>query len=197
MRQIDAHPRKRLAALEEVVSAVKALLRGETLTVDGSHVRLDDVVLENPPDEPPPILVGTTGPKGLALAGRSGDGILLAEGAGPAFVEWAVGQASNGRRPECVVYAWMRVDEDEDRVRALLTPALEHWSGSGNYPEPVRLAPADPLELGVLGDPAACARAIGRLAEAGAHSVVMVPLGDDREEQLDRLAADVLPLVRA
>jgi 5,10-methylenetetrahydromethanopterin reductase len=202
MRQIDAHPRKRLAALEEVVSAVRALLRGETLSVEGTHVRLDDVVLENPPDVRPPILVGTTGPKGLQLAGRSADGILLAEGAGPAFVEWAVGQASDGAAgrehpPECVVYTWMRVDDDEERVRALLEPAVERWRSSGNYPEPVRLAPDDPLDLAVAGDPGSCARAIGRLAEAGAHSVVLVPVGDDLEEQLDRVAADVLPLLRA
>src|SRR5829696_739265 len=40
MRQIDARPRDRLAALEEIVSAVRALLAGETVNVDGSHVHL-------------------------------------------------------------------------------------------------------------------------------------------------------------
>ena len=41
------------------------------------------------------------------------------------------------------------------------------------------------------------ARAIGRLAQAGARSVVLVPLGDDLDTQVERLGAEVLPLVRA
>jgi 5,10-methylenetetrahydromethanopterin reductase len=199
MRQIDAHPVDRLAALEEVTAAIRVLLRGETMTLSGSHVRLDEVVLENPPDVPPPILIGTTGPRGLAIAGRSGDGILLAEGAGAPFVEWAVRQAADaaaGREhpPECVVYAWLRIGDDADR---LLPPAIEHWRSSGHYPAPVRLAPADERELGVVGSPDACAQAIARLAAAGAHSIVLAPLGDDIEDQLDRLATEVLPLVRS
>jgi 5,10-methylenetetrahydromethanopterin reductase len=198
MRQIDAHPVDRLAALEEITSAIRALLRGESLTVSGSHVRLDGVVLENPPDMPPPILIGTTGRRGLAIAGRSGDGILLAEGAGAPFVEWAVRQATDaatGREhpPECVVYAWLRIGDDAHR---LLAPAIEHWRDGGHYPEPTRLAPDDERELGVVGSPAECAGAIARLAAAGAHSVVLAPLGDDLDEQLDRLASEVLPLVR-
>jgi 5,10-methylenetetrahydromethanopterin reductase len=198
MRQIDAHPVDRLAALEEVTQAIRALLRGERLCVAGRHVRLDSVALESPPDLPPPILIGTTGRRGLAIAGRSGDGILLAEGAGAPFVEWAVRQATDaaaGREdpPECVVYAWLRIGEDEDRH---LAPAVEHWRAGGHYPEPVRLAPADERELAVAGSPGECAAAIARLAAAGAHSVVLAPLGVDVDEQLDRLAAEVLPLVR-
>jgi 5,10-methylenetetrahydromethanopterin reductase len=196
MEQIDAHPRQRLAALEEVTTAVRALLRGETLTVAGSHVRLADVTLESPPESPPPILVGTTGPKGLALAGRSADGILLPEGSGPAFVEWAVERAGEGA--ECVVYAWLRIDDDAERARRTVRPAVEHWLASGHYPEPVRLAGADPspASLGVVGDAAACAEAIQRLADAGAHSVVLAPVGGGLDDQVERLAGDVLQRLR-
>jgi 5,10-methylenetetrahydromethanopterin reductase len=169
MRQSGANPRSRLVALEEVVSAVRALLRGETVSVDGDHVRLDKVALENPPAAPPPILIGTTEPKGLAVAARSAEGILLAEGAAAPFVRWAVeqttiedGRASNPRR--CVVYAWLRVDEDSHHVDELLRPAIDHWRASGHYPEPVRQAPADDRELGVVGEVPACAsnRSAGR-----------------------------------
>ncbi len=202
MRQSGAYPTNRLLALEEVVAAVRALLRGETVSVEGSHVRLAGVALETPPAQPPPILIGSTGPKGLAVAGRSADGILLAEGAGAPFVEWAVQRAgaedsSRADPPRCVVYVWFRVDDDGRRVDELLRPAIDHWRDSGHYPEPVRLAPADERELGVVGDPSACARAIDRLAAAGANSVVLMPLGEDTESQVDRLGAEVLPLVRA
>jgi alkanesulfonate monooxygenase SsuD/methylene tetrahydromethanopterin reductase-like flavin-dependent oxidoreductase (luciferase family) len=146
-------------------------------------------------------VVGTTGPKGLAIAGRAGDGLLLAEGAGAPFVEWAVQQVSvahGGTAPaECVVYAWLRIDEDDRRAQEVLGPAVEPWRSSGLYPEPMRLAPTDVRELGVVGGPEECARAISRLADAGARSIVLAPLGDDVNAQVERLAVDVLPLVRA
>src|SRR3954447_12458326 len=68
MRQIGARPPDRLAALEETVAAVRALLAGEAVTVDGRHVHLDGVRLTHLPDQPPPILIGTTGPRALAAA---------------------------------------------------------------------------------------------------------------------------------
>jgi 5,10-methylenetetrahydromethanopterin reductase len=201
MRQIGSHPGNRLAALEEVTSAVRALVGGESVSIQGSHVRLDDVRLETPPSVPPLILIGTTGPKGLAIAGRAADGILLAEGASAGFVEWAVQQASavdgGAKRPDCVLYSWLRIDDDARRAEEALRPAVEHWRSSGLYPEPMRLAPADARELGVVGDPPTCARAIGRLADAGARSIVFAPLGNDVDGQVARLAAEVLPLVRA
>jgi 5,10-methylenetetrahydromethanopterin reductase len=202
MRQTGAYPRDRLVALEEVVSVVRALLRGETVSVEGDHVRFENVALDTPPAAPPPILIGTTGPKGLAVAGRSADGILLAEGAGAPFLRWAVQQAgvergSAGNPRRCVVYAWLCLDDDIRHVDELLRPAIDHWRGSGHYPEPVRLAPADERELGVVGDASACARAICRLAAAGADSVVLIPLGGNIEAQVDRLGAEVIPLVRA
>ena len=83
MRQIDARPPNRLVALEEVVTAVRTLLAGEETTTHGSFVHLDGVRLAHVPDPPPRILIGTTGPRALAAAGRSADGVLLAEGSGP------------------------------------------------------------------------------------------------------------------
>jgi len=88
MHQIGAAPSRRLAALGEVTSVVRALLAGETVTLAGDHVTLAGVTLERPPDIVPQILIGSTGPKGLALAGRSADGFLVAEGCGPTFVAW-------------------------------------------------------------------------------------------------------------
>jgi len=89
MQQIGALPTHRLAALSETAAAIRKLLAGETVSVIGTHVKLSQVALEQAPQVAPPVLIGTTGPKGLALAGEYADGILLPEGCGPAFVEWA------------------------------------------------------------------------------------------------------------
>lgn len=214
MGQIDARPPKRLAALEEVVVAVRALLAGETVTADGTHVRLDGVVLERPPDVVPPILVGSTGPKGLALAGRSADGFLLPEGCGPPFVTWAREQARAGApQPNgaavCVTYAWLRIDDDDEAARRAVTGSIEHWLDEGFYPEPYRHAgvrsPPDPgvpllqlaRDVAVAGDPAACAHAIRAFADAGVQTLVLAPVGQDPEGQVVRLAGDVRPATEA
>jgi 5,10-methylenetetrahydromethanopterin reductase len=208
MEQVDAAPRRRLAALEEVVAALRGLLAGEELSVEGSHVRLDRVVLASPPETPPPVLVGTTGERGLALAGRAADGILLPEGCGPAFLEWALERIGEPDRPfECAVYAWLRIDDDGAAARAAMAPALDRWIDFGLYPHVLEVAGIEPgaapdldalvPRVAVAGDPAECAAALDALATAGATRVILVPVGPDREAQLARLAADVLPLAGA
>jgi alkanesulfonate monooxygenase SsuD/methylene tetrahydromethanopterin reductase-like flavin-dependent oxidoreductase (luciferase family) len=189
MRQIDARPERRLAALEETVSAVRALLAGETVTASGAQVKLDGVRLAHVPERPPAVLVGTTGARGLAIAGRAADGMLLPEGAGPAAVRWAREQARAGR---VTVYAWLSLDDDAQRTRGRLAPVLERWRGGGLYPRLVALA-AGGAEGAVVGDAAACAAAIERLWEAGAATVVLLPVGEDPDAELARAAVEVLP----
>ncbi len=202
MVQIGAAPKKRMTALEEVVTTIRALLRGETVTFDGKAVHLDEVVLENPPDVVPPIVIGTTGPKGLRLAGECADGFLLPEGCGPGMVEWATRAAD--APAERVVYAWALVDDDADAARAALEPKIADWLEAGLYPEAYRQAgvedPEGEVDLGRLvgeltihGDAASCAATIRRFAAAGATSLLVVPVGDDAGAQVERLGADVLP----
>jgi alkanesulfonate monooxygenase SsuD/methylene tetrahydromethanopterin reductase-like flavin-dependent oxidoreductase (luciferase family) len=200
MRQIDARPRDRLGVLEETVAAVRALLGGAALDVQGAHVRLDAVALDFPPPQPPPVLIGTTGPRGLAIAARAADGIVLPEGSTPAAVRWAGEQAGGAT----TVYAWLSVGGD---AVAAVRPLVERWAASGTYPVLTELAGlgrdgsgalTDDVvrSLTVSGDPAACAEAIAALRDAGAASVVLLPYVGDADEQLARVAADVLPRLR-
>lgn len=106
---------------------------------------------------------------------------------------------------DCVVYAWLRVEDDGGSARLALAPSIEKWLASGLYAQAYRLAGVEsPLEpafaagelaetLAVSGDPPACAAAIGEFAEVGARSVVLVPVGPDIERQVARLAEGVLP----
>jgi 5,10-methylenetetrahydromethanopterin reductase len=199
MRQIDARPPNRLVALEETVSAVRALLRGEELSVDGSFVSMREVQLRHVPDPPPAVLIGTTGPRALAAAGRSADGFLLAEGSGPDAVRWARGEAG-AASGETVVYAWLSVGDDRDAAAEALRPQVEAWRAMDLYPRLFELAgvdeglTADGLRaLAVAGDPDDCAAAITALWDAGADSVVVVPRHEDRAEQVARFVRDVLP----
>jgi len=208
MRQIGALPGRRLAALGETVTAIRGLLRGERVTVDGTHVTLSGVALDQPPRVVPPVLIGTTGPRGLAVAGRHADGILLPEGSGPAFVQWAIGQMSATAPARCVVYSWFSVDDDPARARRRLMPALDRWLELDLFPHARRAAgmtasvpPGGPARLplvdaiSVCGDSEMCADAIRRLAAAGTDTVVLAPPGDDLDGQLTRFASDVRPLL--
>ncbi|UFU02808.1 LLM class flavin-dependent oxidoreductase [Ruania suaedae] len=85
MGQAGARVRSPLTLLREHITALRALLAGESVTVDGTYVTLSDVQLRWPPRQPPPLLIGAEGPKTLQLAGEYGDGVILirdyAEGA--------------------------------------------------------------------------------------------------------------------
>jgi 5,10-methylenetetrahydromethanopterin reductase len=201
MRQIGARPPDRLVALEETVDAVRRLLAGETLDTDG-WAHLDDVRLAHLPSEAPPILIGTTGPRALEIAGRVADGFLLAEGSGPEAVRWAREIAGG----TACVYAWLSLDEDRDAAADALRPGLESWRRMGLYPRLFELAGVgeDATSLSheqiramtVAGDAGDCARAVQALWEAGADSVVVVPRHEDRAEQVTRFVAEVMPRLR-
>ncbi|HEU5037286.1 MAG TPA: LLM class flavin-dependent oxidoreductase [Nocardioides sp.] len=77
MAQVGARVVSPMTLLREHVTAVRALLAGETVTVSGRYVRLDDVALDWPPATPPRLLVGARGPRTVALGGEIADGVLL------------------------------------------------------------------------------------------------------------------------
>jgi 5,10-methylenetetrahydromethanopterin reductase len=186
LRQVDAHPGRLLPRLEEVTVVARQLLEGRTVDFSGEGVRVEDVSFQFPPAEVPPILWGVRGPKGIELAGRVADGLILAEGSGPDYIRDAR-ERFGARRPTVVAFAWFAVDDDAERARAQLrdtvAAALE-WKFMRAQLGP--LAEAGDVEaaigeLTVSGTPADCAAAIERLWDAGADSVVLqAPPGSER-----------------
>ena len=77
MRQVGAAVDSPMTLLREHTTAVRALLAGETVSVSGRYVSLDDVTLDWPPPSRPRLLIGARGPKSVALAGEVSDGVLL------------------------------------------------------------------------------------------------------------------------
>ena len=63
--------------LGEYLQALRGLLRGERLTVDGRYVRLDDVALDWPPLTPPAVLAAAAGPRTIQLSAQLADGTIL------------------------------------------------------------------------------------------------------------------------
>jgi len=89
MEQMGVRPRSPLTALDETIGCVKRLLAGEEVSFDGGYVHLDRVRLDQPPSVVPPVVAGVQQSRSLGVAGRVADGVILVEGAGPAYVQWA------------------------------------------------------------------------------------------------------------
>jgi 5,10-methylenetetrahydromethanopterin reductase len=129
-----------LTVMREIVTAVRALLRNENVTFDGTYVHLDGVELDyvyqerRPKDVP--IYIGATGMQMMELTGEIADGAVLNYLVSPDYNEQAIaalerGAAKAGRtlddidRPQLVVCS---VHEDRqtalDMARMMVTQYL-------------------------------------------------------------------------
>jgi len=77
MGQVGARAESPVTLLGEYLQALRGLLRGERLTVDGRYVRLDDVALDWPPLTPPAVLAAAAGPRTIQLSAEFADGTIL------------------------------------------------------------------------------------------------------------------------
>lgn len=178
MAQAGAKVDSPLTLLREHAVALRRLLDGEEVTVDGRYVRLDGVRLEWPPTAPLPLMIGGGRPKTLALTGELGDGTLLAAAmsvdevveAHRHAVEARPGDAS-GVHP--VVAALIVATGDGGRER--VERELRVWRHDG----------AEAPGATVAGDAQQIAEAVRRLEQAGATTVVFQPTVD--EPDLDGL----------
>jgi alkanesulfonate monooxygenase SsuD/methylene tetrahydromethanopterin reductase-like flavin-dependent oxidoreductase (luciferase family) len=91
-----------------------------------------------------------------------------------------------GRDPAGFGFAkrvYIAVDDDADRARRRVAGALIDLYGDfGRHLEPAAVA----------GDVAGCIEGVQRVADAGAELVLFTPLFDE-PEQMERLAAEVMP----
>ncbi len=204
MAQIGAKASSPVAALGETADAVRRLLHGEEVTMDGRHVHLEHVRLVFPPDQPPPVLLGVTGPRSLAAAGQVADGVLLPEHSGPAYIRWARERVAN---PTVTLstYVWFNVADDASEARDALRRTLQPTSGLDAQLAPLGLTAAELVdhipddvldEIAVVGTPPDCARAIAALHEAGVERVVIDAPTEPADPQVERFAREVVPLLR-
>jgi alkanesulfonate monooxygenase SsuD/methylene tetrahydromethanopterin reductase-like flavin-dependent oxidoreductase (luciferase family) len=206
IRQIGALPASQLGLIEEVIAAVRGLLAGEELTVDGRYVKLDRVKLEQPPAQAPPVSAGVRRPKSLAISGRVADGTILAEPAPVEYVEWARERIAATRPHRLTVYAWYAMDADGAAAReSVREVAAGHFRRGGPHVdalglsiqdgEPIRDEWIDRLGV-VVGTPEECATGIRALAAAGADAIPLCsPHPKPPAEDIERLGRELLPLL--
>jgi len=211
MRQVGAWPASPLTMLEETIGAMQQLLAGRTVSVEGRYVRLRDVSLESPALVPPLVLAGVRGPKSLAVAGRVADGTVLAEPVTPEYLAEVRRQIGASRPHRIVGYNVAAVHPDASTARDLARTRLD-WVGEPDgrvHIEPLPFAeeffalretvdspeafaavlPDEWVDqLAVVGTAEAARARLDELYAAGAHSIVLLPAGDDPFAALRSLA---------
>ncbi|MBF4633432.1 LLM class flavin-dependent oxidoreductase [Agreia pratensis] len=211
MRQVGDKPASILTMLDEQLTALRTLLAGDKLEVDGRYVQIHGAQLETPATIAPPVLAGVRGPKSLALSGRSADGTILAEPVTPEYLVAALANIDAAGPHEIVAYNVAAVDDDASVARDRARPALE-WIGEPDWAPHISPLPfadefaalrarsstraeftaALPDEwldaLALVGTPDRVRARIAELHASGATSVVLMPAGEDPLAQLDSLA---------
>jgi probable F420-dependent oxidoreductase len=189
-------PARYVARFTEGIAVMKALWTEPPVTFDGEFWQLKDAPMEpRPVQKPyPPLWFGGAGEPALRRAVRLGDGFFGA-GSQPtaAFAEQvqvvrtALAEAGRTAKPgggfRIAKRVYIAIDEDTSRAPRRMNAALE-----GIYGERVPAIEA----AAAAGTAAECVRALNQVAAAGAELILGTALFDVHE-QMERLAADVIP----
>jgi len=189
MAQVGARVESPMTLLREHVTALRALLRGERVSMHGRYVRLDAVALDWPPASAPAMFAGATGPRSLRLSGEVADGTILTARTPPNQVRQArrlidEGRVAGGRTEAHTMVVYALATTGPGAVERL--EAERRRQGYDSIPD-----------AGVAGDARTVAEAVRRWADAGADTVVLQPTADDPDPEgfVRFVAADVRPLV--
>lgn len=170
-------PRDKVDGLAEAIEVTRGLWSEQGFTFSGRLYQTAAADLEPKPMHDIPIWLGTFGDRALTLTGRLADGWIPSLGMAPPERIPAMrsrihaGARAVGRSPEaitCVYNLGIRIDE-----RATRQPST------------------------VSGTPDAVTEQLIGFVELGFTGFNFQPVGPDRGEQIDRLAREVVPAVRA
>lgn len=170
-------PRDKVDGMEEAILIARGLWSTPGFTFDGRLYRTEAADLAPKPDRDIPVWLGTYGNRALAVTGRLADGWIPSLGfapperIGPMRERLAAAARAAGRDPReitCVYNVAVRVGE-----------------------------PADPDPGLVAGAPAAVAERLLGFTGLGFTAFNLQPAGPDPAEQTERLASEVLPILRS
>ncbi len=173
-----------LDRLRDLVAALRGLLAGERVELDGRALRLSA-----PPEPAPPIWLSALGPRAVRLAGAVADGVLLnwctPERVARARTELAEGAAQAGRDPDAMTLgAYVRaclVTDEAAALRAMRVAAGEYAA------VPAYRRQAAALGLGRDADAAAAAHRAGTPQDVPEGFVRTLGLLGDLDEARSRM----------
>ncbi len=191
--------RERGARVTEGIDVVRTLWRDTPASFDGRFTRFSGVSIDPKPVQKPmpPIWVGGRSDAALARAGRQGDGwvsyVVQPERYAQSLdkIRAAAAEAKRSLDGFAAAHlAFITVGRDYESAKAAWVKAL-----SVRYAQDF-----GPLagKYGIIGTPAQCVETLEKFRAAGCNYFVMNPIGEpqDEREQLERIAADILPRFR-
>jgi probable F420-dependent oxidoreductase len=170
-------PRDKVDGLSDAIQIARGLWSQPRFSFAGRRYQVQEADVEPKPAHPIPIWLGTYGNRALALTGRLADGWIPSLGSAPpeqipAMHERILAAAAEaGRAPDeitCVYNLGIRVD-----------------------------GRADPNPSVLSGGPGELAERLVELTALGFGAFNFQPSGPDRDDQIRRLADEVIPRVRA
>ncbi|WP_020666999.1 TIGR03564 family F420-dependent LLM class oxidoreductase [Amycolatopsis nigrescens] len=183
------HLREYLTALMPLLRGESVCYRGETLTAVGE--------LDVPGAAVPSVLVGTTGPAMLRVAGELADGVISIWAGAATLAEYIVPAVTKAdRAPRVVSQQLVCVTADPDDRRAEIA---REFGAAAQVPAYAaifeREGAAGPQDTILLGDEAAVTAQLTQLFDAGATEVMAIPIGppEDRARTLALLHSLTTP----
>jgi probable F420-dependent oxidoreductase len=181
----------------EGLRLMKALWNQDQVTFAGRFWQLEaQPMTPHPFQKPhPPIWFGANHPQALRRTARLADGFFGAGSTTTArfaeqvpIVRSALQEA--GRDPASFRIAkrvYIGVDDDPSRARQRVEAGLQRiYAGA-----PI----SNLMEVAVSGTPARCADGVRQVLEAGAELILFAVLPPNEREQMERIAAEVIPLL--
>ncbi len=190
---------ERGARVSEGIDVVRTLWRDTPATFKGRFTSFAGVSIDPKPVQTPgpPIWIGGRSDAALARAGRQGDGwvsyVVQPERYAQSLDKIRSAARAAGRQLDHFAaghLAFVTVGRDYESAKAVWAEAL-----TKRYAQDF-----EPLakKYGIIGTPEQCAESLARFREAGCNYVILNPIGPAaaEREQVERLAADVVPRLR-
>jgi probable F420-dependent oxidoreductase len=191
--------RERGARVSEGIDVVRALWRDTPASFRGRFTRFEEVSIDpKPVQQPgPPIWIGGRSDAALARAGRQGDGwvsyVVQPERYAQSVAKIRTAAQAAGRPLDGFAFGhlgFVTLGRDWESAKAVWVRHL-----SRRYAQDF-----EPLarKYGIIGTAEQCAEQVARFQAAGCNYLIVNAIGDpeDERDQIERIAADVLPLLR-
>jgi G6PDH family F420-dependent oxidoreductase len=136
-----AHVRHEM--LEEAIDVMRALWSGGYHSHDGRHYTVQDARIFTLPDEPPPVHIAASGAKSIALAARTGGGVIAVQPSSD--LTQAFDKAAGSGKPK-YGQVTVSVDDDEAKARRIAHErwrfAVPGWKVMAELPNPINFEAA-------------------------------------------------------
>ena len=194
--------RDRLDMLEEAVEVIRELWSGKLVSHRGAHYQVANARLYTVPDEPPPVMVAAGGEAAAEVAGRIGDGLVLATPSEDAVEKFAEsGGEGKPRYGQCHV-CFAETEEEAKKTALEWFPNIALAGElSQELPQPAHFEQAaemlsedDMAEVVACGpDPERHVEMIQRFVDAGCDHVYFHQIGPDQDGFFEFYAREILP----